>query len=327
MIEIDGSFGEGGGQILRTSVALSAVTGRPVNIKNIRQGRPRPGLARQHAEAILSLARICNGKTLGSTAGSSEITFEPGEIRGGSYQVEIGTAGSITLLMQCLLPAMLRADGPISLWVKGGTDVQWAPTVDYFKYVFLPALKCFGAKADLEIGQRGYYPKGQGSVHLQTTPCGLKPCHLESQSSALQGISHCSNLPLHVAKRQADNAYQILKQAGYEAEIALESLSAPSTGSAISLWSGWKGASAIGEWGLPAEEVGRKAAKELILELSSGKTIDMHLADQLIPYLALAGGSYSTSRISSHTITNIWTAKHFLNREINVDRDTMNINA
>jgi len=327
MIEIDGSYGEGGGQILRTAVALSAVTGNPVNIKKIRQGRPRPGLAPQHAEAILALAKICSGRTLGAASGSSEITFEPGEVLGGSYHVNIGTAGSVTLLMQCLLPAMLKANGSISLQVQGGTDVQWAPTVDYFKRVFLPALKRFGAKAGLDIRQRGYYPKGQGSVHLQIEPCDLEPCHLKPQSSALQGISHCSNLPLHVAQRQADSALEILMQAGFEAEIGVESLSSPSTGSGISLWSGWKGASAIGERGLPAEKVGKRAAEELVLELSSGKAVDMHLADQLIPYLALVGGSYTTSEISRHTMTNIWTAKHFLKREIYIERDTLNIKA
>jgi len=327
MIEIDGSYGEGGGQILRTSVALSAVTGNPVHIKKIRQVRPRPGLAPQHAEAILALAKICGGRTLGAASGSSEITFEPGEVLGGSYHVNIGTAGSVTLLMQCLLPAMLKANGSISLQVQGGTDVQWAPTVDYFKQVFLPALRCFGAEARLDIRQRGYYPKGQGSVHLQIEPSDLEPCHLKPQSSALRGISHSSNLPSHVAQRQADSALEILMQAGIEAEIGVESLSAPSTGSGISLWSGWKGASAIGERGLPAEKVGKRAAEELILELSSGKAVDMHLADQLIPYLALVGGSYTTSRISRHTMTNIWTAKHFLKREIYIERDTLNIKA
>ena len=143
MIEIDGSFGEGGGQIVRTAVALSAVTGKSVQIKQIRQGRPKPGLAPQHACALSALADICKGKTSGIAPGSSEITFMPGEIRGGHHKVKIGTAGSITLLMQCLLPALLKADGPSTLEVEGGTDVEWAPTVDYFRNVFLPALACF----------------------------------------------------------------------------------------------------------------------------------------------------------------------------------------
>ena len=146
MIEIDGSFGEGGGQIVRTAVALSAVTGKPVRIFRIRQGRPKPGLAAQHARAILALADLCGARTSGVAPGSSEIAFAPGEIRGGLHKVEIGTAGSVTLLMQCLLPALLKTETTASLEVQGGTDVQWSPTVDYFKNVFLPALGCFGAR-------------------------------------------------------------------------------------------------------------------------------------------------------------------------------------
>ena len=319
MIEIDGSFGEGGGQIVRTAVALSAVTGKPVRIARIRQGRPKPGLAPQHAWAILALAELCDAKTSGIAPGSSEITFVPGEIRGGSHKVKIGTAGSVTLLMQCLLPALLKTDVPASLEVHGGTDVQWAPTVDYFRKVFLPALECFGARVSLEVRQRGYYPKGQGSVLLKVDPAKLKAAHLSGMTrETVLGISHCSNLPEHVARRQAEAASKELQDFGYEARIALEALRLPSMGSGITLWSGYKGASHLGERGLPAETVGKKAAEALILELKSGASVDVHLADQLIPYLALAGGSYTSREISLHARTNIWTAEHFLERKISV---------
>ncbi len=318
MIEIDGSFGEGGGQIVRTAVALSAVTGKPVRIKNIRQARPKPGLAPQHAQAISALARICNARTSGADPGSSEIAFEPSEIRGGRYKVEIGTAGSVTLLMQCLLPALLKSDSPIVLEVHGGTDVQWSPTVDYFRNVFLPALEGFGARIRLELWQRGYYPRGQGTVLLQVEPAELKTAHLKAQAAPVVGISHSSNLPEHVAKRQAEAASLALQQAGFQSEIATESLAVASTGSGITLWSGHKGGSALGKRGLPAETVGKKAALEIISELRSATAVDVHLADQLIPYLALAGGSYTTREISMHTRTNIWTAEHFLKRKISV---------
>ena len=225
MIEIDGSFGEGGGQIVRTAVALSAVTGKPVRITRIRQGRSKPGLAAQHARAITALAAICDARTSGATPGSSEIVFTPGEIRGGRHRVEIGTAGSVTLLMQCLLPALLRADAPSSLQIQGGTDVNWSPTVDYFKNVFLPALSSFGAKVSLEVLQRGYYPRGQGEVLLEVEPAKLKASHLESMAcdtgqiipniqNTVQGVSHCSNLPEHVAARQADSAAEALAAGG-----------------------------------------------------------------------------------------------------------------
>lgn len=319
IIEIDGSYGEGGGQIVRTAVALSAVTGKPVRIKKIRQGRPKPGLAPQHAQAIFALARVCSARIIGIEPGSPEISFDPGEIRGGHYPIDIGTAGSITLLMQCLMPAALKADGSVSLEIHGGTDVSWSPTIDYFKNVFLPALACFGAKASIVIRQRGYYPRGQGSVLLKLEPGDLKPALLTgSKSRDVIGISHCSNLPEHVARRQAQSASNALKDAGYEASVAQETLTLPSTGSGITLWSGFKGASALGERGLPAENVGRKAAEEMISEMASDAVVDVHLADQLIPYIALAGGNYTVREVSMHAKTNIWTARHFLDREIKI---------
>jgi len=266
----------------------------------------------------LALARICNAKTSGVRPGSSEIAFEPGEIHGGRYKVKIGTAGSVTLLMQCLLPALLKADSPVSLQVQGGTDVQWSPTVDYFRHVFLPALEGFGTRISLVLMQRGYYPRGQGLVLLQVEPTALKPAHLQAQAAPVAGISHSSNLPEHVARRQAEAASMALQQVGHKSEIAVEPLAVPSTGSGITLWSGHKGASALGKRGLPAETVGRRAADEMISELGSGAAVDIHLADQLIPYLALAGGSYTTREISMHAKTNIWTVSHFLERKISV---------
>lgn len=358
MIEIDGSFGEGGGQIVRTAAALSAVTGKDVHITKIRQGRPKPGLAAQHARALMALAEICGARISGVTEGSSEITFIPGTIQGGRYRIEIGTAGSVTLLMQCLMPALLCADEPSSLHIQGGTDVQWSPTVDYFKNVFLPALSTFGAKAGLEVLRRGYYPRGQGEVLLQIQPTRLTASSLvrtdswekspadmqteqdmqnmqnvqdihNSQSSAqssaqsspilVQGVSHCSNLPEGVAIRQAESAEEVLKKAGFMAQIDHEVAHLPSLGSGITLWSGCKGASSLGRKGFAAERVGITAAEELIAELRSSAAVDVHLADQLIPYLALAGGSFTTREISLHARTNILTASHFLDTDIIIE--------
>jgi len=319
MKEIDGSYGEGGGQIVRTAVALAAVTGTSIRVSKIRQGRPKPGLAPQHAQAILALAGICSAKAAGIVPGSSEITFEPGRIKGGSYSVDIGTAGSITLLVQCLLPTMISADGPITLTAVGGTDVRWSPTIDYFRSVFLPALREFGAQVKLEGSRRGYYPRGGGLVVLTVTPGSLKPAHLKPQDEGVvQGISHCSNLPEHVARRQAESATAALKDAGHIGKIAMEVFKEISTGSGITLWRGHKGSSALGERCMRAEDVGKAAAQEIIAELSSPAAVDTHLADQLIPYLALAGGNYTVRQISKHASTNIWTARQFLNTVVNV---------
>jgi RNA 3'-terminal phosphate cyclase (ATP) len=322
MIEIDGSFGEGGGQIVRTSVALSAVTGIAIRIRNIRQNRPKPGLAPQHAQAIKALAQLSGARISGVKPGSSEINFEPEDIKCGYYRVDIGTAGSVTLLMQCLLPAMLKANGPVSLEVHGGTDVRWSPTVDYFRHVFLQALNFFGAKARLEIWQRGYYPKGMGAVLLEVHP---GPLHsgkfIGHDVKAVEGISHSSNLPEHVAQRQADSASRSLVEAGIKSHVLTETLHLPSTGSGITLWSICKGASALGERGIRAEEVGKMAADEMILEICALSAVDKHLADQLIPYLALVGGSYSTRQVSMHTRTNIWTARHFSDKKFQISEE------
>ncbi|NYT02345.1 MAG: RNA 3'-terminal phosphate cyclase [Methanosarcinales archaeon] len=321
MIEIDGSHGEGGGQIVRTATALSAVTGKPVRITRIRQGRPRPGLAHQHVKAILGLALISGASTRGVFVGSTEVTFEPGEIQGGSYEMDIGTAGSITLLIQCLLPALARAGGPVKVAVQGGTDVKWCPTIDYLEQVALPAFGLFGVDCRLTVEQRGYYPRGGGRAVVEVLPGPLRPAAIDRLDLPIRGVSHCSNLPEHVARRQADAALETLEAAGFSAEIEVQVAKAPSTGSGITLWSGHKGASALGERGLRAEAVGSSAAKDLIQELKCRSSVDVHLADQLVPYLALAGGSCSTREISSHTRTNLWTASQFLDFEMAITGD------
>ncbi|MBN1324172.1 MAG: RNA 3'-terminal phosphate cyclase [Methanotrichaceae archaeon] len=318
MIEIDGSHGEGGGQIVRTSVALSAVCGEPVRVFKIRKGRPRPGLAAQHVKAIEAMAMISGAQTVGVAVGSMEVVFRPGKVMGGSVRIDIGTAGSVTLLIECLLPALTRGEGPVSLQVNGGTDVRWSPTIDYLERVALPAISSFGVVASLRRVQRGYYPRGGGIVYLDVVPGALRPADLAIVPAPVRGISHSSNLPPHVAKRQALAAEEALARSGYQGEIDIEVLQAPSTGSGITLWSGLKGGSSLGERGLPAERVGSNAAGNLIEELGSSAAVDVFLADQLIPYLALAGGSFSARAITKHTLTNIWTAGRFLDREIRI---------
>lgn len=320
MIDIDGSSGEGGGQIVRTAVALSAVTGEPVRITRIREKRPNPGLSPQHSTAISALAKISDARTEGVRPGSREVLFSPGRVRGGVYDFEIGTAGSVSLLIHCLLPALARADGPATLTVRGGTDVRWSPTIDHLSRVALPAFASFGVRARLTVERRGYFPRGGGLVTLETVPGELVRADLSAPvAGAVEGVSHSSNLPEHVVRRQAEAAIGVLRRAGFDAEIAVEARALPSTGSGITLWSGWKGGSALGERGLPAERVGSLAAEELVAQLASKAAVDRHLADQLVPYLALAGGSYTAPEVTSHASTNIWTASRFLDRVISVE--------
>ncbi|HOT07101.1 MAG: RNA 3'-terminal-phosphate cyclase [Methanosaeta sp. PtaB.Bin039] len=320
MLEIDASFGEGGGQIVRTAAALSALTGQSVRLSRIRQGRPRPGLAAQHVKAIQMLAEICKAKTRGLAVGSGDVEFQPGPVRGGRYHADIGTAGSVTLLIQCLLPALSSADGPVEISVRGGTDVQWSPTFDYLRNVALPAFCSFGLSASVELITRGYYPRGGGHVLLKVKPSGICAADLSRIDGDVLGISHSSGLPQHVSSRQASAAVKHLEAAGRKALVSCDVQSGQSTGSGITLWCGWKGASALGARGLPAEDVGRQAAEELLQELSSSAAVDVRLADQLVPYLAVGGGSFSVREISSHTRTNLWTVCQFLEHEVRVEQ-------
>lgn len=351
MIRIDGSYGEGGGQIIRTAVALSAVTGTEVTISNIRINRPRPGLKAQHMTAIRTAADMTGARISGLMPGSNELTFCPGDISGGHYKMDIGTAGSITLLLQCLMPVASAAQEPVSLDITGGTDVAWSPPIDYMAHVLLPVLSAMGLKCSIELYRRGYYPRGSGRVTTIIHPSALRAVELdkknetdmkkgetekrreiekekkkekeagkEMESCTVSGISHSSNLPPHVTRRQADAAAAALENAGYVSSIDTMPASFPSTGSGITLWCGHAGGSALGKRGLPAEKVGKAAAWEIITELDSGATVDVHIADQLIPYMGLArGGSFTVREVSGHTRTNIWVVEQFLGVEFRIE--------
>jgi RNA 3'-terminal phosphate cyclase (ATP) len=320
MLEIDGSYGEGGGQLVRTAVALSAVTRKEIKITNIRKNRQNPGLKQQHLKALETAARICNANVSGLLPGSTELTFVPVEIKGGQYNIDIGTAGSISLLLQCLMPALPFAKEKVELTIRGGTDVAWAPTVDYLQQVTFKALKQLGYAGDVTLKEHGYYPKGGGKVLASFEPCKLRGFTFLKEEEEIKGISHASNLPAHVPARQAEAARMELLEVGYLSEIEIESFNAFSTGSGITLWAGYKGGSALGEKGLPAEKVGRHAAQEIIQELRTYASVDMHLADQLIPYMALAGNSSFTVReLSLHTATNIWVTEQFLDVKFKIE--------
>ena len=321
-MKLDGSYGEGGGQILRTAIALSAVTGIPVEIDNIRKNRPRPGISAQHMKAIESLASICNAEVHGCALHSTTIGFTPGKLQGGEYDIDIGTAGSIPLLLQCLMPAAIHATDDIKIRVTGGTDVAWSPSIDYLRYVTLSALSRMGYNCDITLIKRGYYPRGGGCVEAVIRPSKLHAEDFEeNKCDTITGISHCSNLPPHVAERQASSAERILAQNGFDASISIEVNDYPSTGSGIILWCGNAGGVALGKRGLKAEKVGQNCAEAILSELKSGACVDMYLADQLIPYIALAGGgSFTTRMVTPHTKTNIWVTEQFLDVKFNIDK-------
>ena len=319
-MKLDGSYGEGGGQILRTAVALSAVTGEPVEINNIRKMRPKPGLSAQHVKAVESVAALCDGEVSGCCLHSTSLIFTPGKIKAGTYNIDIGTAGSITLILQCLIPIALHSPGIVKLNISGGTDVSWSPTIDYLRFVTLGAISRMGCDCSIQLARRGYYPRGGGEVEAVIAPAKLKRMEFENNTCAcIEGISHSSRLPAHVAQRQASAAQKRLQQEGYEARITLETRDDPSTGSGLTLWCGCAGGSALGKPGLPAEKVGSFAAEAVLAELKSKAGVDVYLADQLIPYMALAGGgSFTTACISLHTSTNIRITEQFLDVKFNI---------
>jgi len=316
---IDGSMGEGGGQILRTAVALSAVTGRPIKVINIRAKRRNPGLRPQHLTAIRALAEITGARVRGAHVGSMEVEFWPGPVRGGSYEFDVGTAGSVSLVLQALLPALAYADSPVRVRITGGTDVKMAPTIDYMKEVFLEHLKKFGYNVRLTVKRRGHYPKGGGIVEVEipSPPRGFNPVQLVNRGG-LQGVfgrSHAVRLPRHVAERQARAASELLRrELGVEPRIEVEWYEPGrdphlGPGSGIALWatfdSSIMGADALGERGKRAEIVGREAASKLIEDVRTGSAVDRYASDMLPPYMALAEGesSYTGARLTSHAET------------------------
>ena len=334
MIEIDGSKKSGSGTILRLSVALAAITKQPLHIYNIRQNRPQPGLKHQHLEAVLTAAKLCNAKVQGATLSSRELWFTPKQIKGGNIEAEIETAGSIPMLLMATLPVCLFADNPVHLHVaKGGTDTTHAPTINYMREVLLPALKQMGVDAAITVQKYGYYPKGMGEATMTTKPNrALKPIQVEifGKLKSIKGVSVCTFLAhKQVADRQAKAAEEHLSQKGYNATIQIvNDQSNPfQKGSSVALWAETDsgviiGADAIGELGKTSEAVGKEAAEKLITELSVEPTVDVYLADMLIPYMALAQGKsvFLARTISEHIEANIWLMEKILNVKFTIQK-------
>lgn len=325
MIVIDGSYGEGGGQILRTSVALSVITGKPVKIIKIRANRPNPGLRPQHLHGILALKELSNAKVKGAEVGSTALEFIPGKAEPKHVRVPVKTAGSITLVLQALLPAMAFTGG--SFEITGGTDVPWSPPVDYLKNVTLFALEKMGLKVELELKRRGHYPKGGGLVTGRVEPWEERKPLVALEWGRIErfgGISHATNLPAHVAERQAKAAKERLEDLySAPAEIETEVSRSLGPGSGIVVWAETDslrlGGDALGKRGKPAEAVGREAADELIEALTLRKATDKFLGDQLIPFLAFAGGEIGVTEITNHLVTNVWVVEQFLGKTFEVE--------
>jgi RNA 3'-phosphate cyclase len=323
MVEIDGSHGEGGGQLLRNAVALSAISGIPIRVRNIRARRKNPGLAPQHLTAVKAVGALCGAAVDGLAAKSIEIEFRPGQVRGGSYVFDIGTAGSVAMVLQALLPVAISSGQGFSFRIRGGTDVTAAPPVDYLRHVLLPLLERMGASIRMTIARRGYYPRGGGEVLVEVQACPrLDPLALATPGKlcAVRGYAHVANLPEHIVTRMAGAARSRLHLLS-NVHIAQEVLgrdAAIGMGGAIVLTACLEhtilGTSALAARGVPAERLGEEAADELIRLLHCGATLDDHAADQLLVYMALARrpSVFSVSRLSPHAETALWLIGQFV---------------
>jgi len=330
MLELDGSYGEGGGAILRAATALSAITKTPVKVTNIRVGRKEPGLKPQHLLGLKAAAELCGAKLTGAEIGSKETTFVPGKIRAGGFKFDVGTAGSITLILQTLVPIAAYAPGKVKLEIRGGTNVPWSPPIEYFQNVYSEYLERMGVLVNSEVMKYGFYPKGGGIVNAEVRPGKqLTPLDLTKRGKLLNikawAISTKDLEKAEVSERMLAalrkeiTDYKISGFAEY-----VDSLSSGAYVYCHALLENCKlGASALGERGKPAETVGREAALELMKEISSQATVDKHLADQLILYLGLAGGSFVTSEVTEHTKTNIWVTEKFVDKKFKLGGNTI----
>ena len=326
MIEIDGSHGEGGGQILRTALSLSALTGKPFRIYNIRAKRKNPGLRPQHLNAVKAVAELCDAEVSEINVGTSEFTFKPNEIKSKTLNIDIGTAGATTLILHALLPAAIHSKKQVKIRIKGGTNNPMAPPIDNVLIVFIPILKKFGAKVEGKLVRRGYYPKGGGEVFFTIKPSEMEEINLTERGKLIKivGISNASKQleKAKVADRQAKAVVRNLKELNVPIEIKKEYCETLSVGTSISLAAVFEntilGADSFGKLGKPAEKVGEEAAKNLLYETNSNGCTDEHITDQLIPYMGLWGGKIKASKISEHTRTNIWVVEKFLPVKFNI---------
>jgi RNA 3'-terminal phosphate cyclase (ATP) len=319
MIELDGSVGEGGGQILRTSLTLAMITGRPFRIRQIRARRSKPGLMRQHLVAVQAAAQICGAEVRGAAVGSQELEFVPGTIRGGEYRFAIGTAGSCTLVLQTVLPALLMAEQPSTLHLSGGTHNPMAPPVQFLQRAFCRLLAEMGAQVDLRLERFGFYPAGGGEVIASVRPCAqLQPrMWMErGERKAAYAESFTAGIPARVAQRELECVGKAMNW-GEDQLLARRLPDEQGPGNALMLTLDYEHTTevftAFGEKSVSAENVAREAVQRARQYLCSKAAVSEYLGDQLMLPLALAGGGgFTVDEVSMHARTNAGVIELFL---------------
>lgn len=313
--------------MLRTALGLSALTGRSFKFDNIRAKRDKPGLARQHLTGVKGVAEVCHAAVEGGIVGSTSLTFEPGIVKAGDYRFDVGTAGSITLVLQACMLACARTKARTEFDIIGGTNVRMSPPSDYLEHVLFPLLRAMGYQIDVKVPERGFYPQGGGEmvVGIAQGECIL-PLNLgeKGRFQGITGVCFTQKLPDHIAERMASTARKTLVGRS-PVKLVMERREGHSIGAGIFLAAEYErtilASDALGEKGIGAERLGELAATSLLREMESGETIDRHAADQILPYLSLAAGPsiFSVSELSSHFHTQVEMIRRFLNVQIETE--------
>lgn len=330
MLEIDGSMGEGGGQVLRTSLSMAALTQRPFRLTNIRANRSKPGLRPQHLTAVQAVASLCQAQLRGAALNSQVLEFWPqSRPRGGNYLFDVrdaaqgGSAGAVTLILQAILWPLLFADAPSRVVLRGGTHVPFSPPYHYLAEVALPAFARLGARVTLSLEGWGWYPLGGGQITAVIHPITRLQAaeFLPAPVTQVRGLAAVTNLPAHIPQRMARRAHNLLSEAGLRPLVQPVRETGAGPGAGLMLWAENAGVTSLGRKGLPADQVAETAVAQFLAFVDNKVAVDEHLADQLLIPMALANGrsSFTTQRITQHTLTNAALLRQWLQIDLSIE--------
>lgn len=328
MIIIDGAEGEGGGQVVRNACALSLVTGAPFRVTNVRGGREKPGLMRQHVTAIEASCAIGGAECEGLTVGSTDVTFRPGRVTPGDYQFAVGTAGSAGLVLQTLLPPLMLADAPSRLVLEGGTHNIYAPPFDFIEKTFLPILNRMGPRVEARLVRHGFYPRGGGRIEVDIMPAPLRPIDCVERGAAIGRAATAvyAGPPAEIAQREIETARGLLPDWPDEAFAVRELPAERGPGNILLIEAAFEHVtevvSGFGKLGVPAHQVAKKAALRMAGYCASSAFAGPYLADQLLlPFALAGGGTFTTVKPSQHALTAAAVIEMFLGRAFRFERD------